>query len=385
MSFLLVALAGTALAADATFTPSVQERARAELVADKNFDGGPDGTLAVGNRARLGLAADWEERVQVFAQLQDVRLWGSEFKGDTGGEGTLFDFSANGLDMHQGYGVVKLGEGTTLKVGRQEVAWNGQRLIGAVGWTHQARSFDAVRLERNAESYGAEVLYSLLLDRPNPLTVDAERGDDVHLLGLKAGPRMESHAADVLVILRADLATGTPDATFGAHSKGKAGTFAYEAEAYGQIGEDAAGDSRFDGLVGLRGGAATDNVTAGAGADVVSATFDTLYATNHKFYGHLDMYLALPVHTQAQGLIDALVYSKFKVADSAHVGLDLHAFLSATEQEYHGFEIDLNSGWRPVKPLGVGLGVWTYVPGDFWPGSDVELGGYFQMDFKLAG
>jgi len=32
--------------------------------------------------------------------------------------------------------------------------------------------------------------------------------------------------------------------------------------------------------------------------------FNTLYATNHKFYGFMDYFLNLPVHTYGKGLMD---------------------------------------------------------------------------------
>jgi hypothetical protein len=39
-------------------------------------------------------------------------------------------------------------------------------------------------------------------------------------------------------------------------------------------------------------------------SDTTARTFDTLYATNHKFYGFMDFFLSIPAHTGGRGLQD---------------------------------------------------------------------------------
>ena len=99
---------------------------------------GDDGATSM--RVRVNLSALLERNVRVFIQLQDVRFFGEETN-------TLGDFSADNLDLHQGY--LELNHsgdaGFALRVGRQEVNFGGQRLVGVVGWTQQARSFDGAR------------------------------------------------------------------------------------------------------------------------------------------------------------------------------------------------------------------------------------------------
>jgi hypothetical protein len=383
-----------------TVQADAEERARAELMDDGSFDGDLGGNVLIGNRVRAGIRLDIGERVGVYAQVQDVRAWGSEFHPVTGGEGSLFDFAAGGFDLHQGFGELKPIQGMRLRIGRQEINWHGQRLIGAVGWTHQGRSFDALRLQWDHQRYGFEIFYSLLLDRPNPIQL-LPRSDDVHLLALRGGPRLgDVLALDVLVITRFDVALDEQLVTTGAHAQGKSSVFRYEAEAYFQGGNRGpASVSAF--LVGVRGGVSLGDPKRGgdvlAGVDVVSGdgdpidaavhAFDTLYATNHKFYGHLDLYLALPVHTAGRGLIDALVSGAVRPADGLKIGLDAHAFFAAAGNAdgYHGFELDLNASWKPLRGFSLAGGLWLYVPGGFWPVSDgPELGAYLQTAFKLG-
>ncbi len=65
--------------------------------------------------------------IRIVAEFQDVRIWGEE-------QSTLADYSADNLDLHQGFFDVELGERWAARIGRQEIAFGGERLVGAVGW-----------------------------------------------------------------------------------------------------------------------------------------------------------------------------------------------------------------------------------------------------------
>ncbi len=380
-----------------SFTPSIQERARAEVFADKTFSDELTDYWQVGNRARIGLAASFGAQVSGFVQAQDVRTWGSEYNASSLGEGTLTDYSADGLDMHQGWGQLASADGSlTLRIGRQEIAWHGQRLIGSVLWAHQGRSFDAARLQLKKEKLGAEVFYAKLLERP--VNGDDSSGikKDAHLVALRAGPRMgDSLNLDLLAINRIDQAAGGFLTTAGAHGKGKSGNFAWEAEGYAQFGSgDAA--SYLAWMAGLRAGLNIGKPYLGLGFDYLSGdddpaddqvkVFDTLYATNHKFYGHFDAYLNIPAHTVGEGIIDGMVQTRFALTEKWKLKLDGHMFMSAAPagEAFHGVEFDLNTAYKPVEVFTLSGGAWLYVPGAYW-GADAspQLAAYLMTDFQF--
>ena len=386
-----------------TFLPHVQERARFELLPDKTFAGDAVGAWAVANRARLGLEARFGEAVVVMVQLQDVRTWGSEYNAANLGEGSLFDWVANGLDMHQAWGQVNLAGGKAkLRIGRQEVAWHGQRLIGSVLWAHQGRSFDAARLFGKVDEFGYELFYAVLLNRPVTAGDINNRWEDGHLLALRAGPRLgDPLTLDGLFIANIDSGAETFLGTFGVHGKGRIDAFSWEVEAYGQAGEGPA-TTTFAYMFGVRAGATVAGGPTpylGGGFDLLSGdkdltddavhTFDTLYATNHKFYGHFDAYLALPKHTRGEGLIDGQLVTRFQLHEQVKLAFDAHVFASAAPADpdaaFHGAEFDTNIKWKPVKPVTVMAGLWVYAPGPFW-GDDPspELGVYVSTDFQIA-
>lgn len=67
--------------------------------------------------------------------LQDVRIWGDVPQ--------LNKSDVNGLSIHQAWGEVIFSNKLSLKIGRQEISYDDQRIFGSVGWAQQARSHDA--------------------------------------------------------------------------------------------------------------------------------------------------------------------------------------------------------------------------------------------------
>ena len=91
-------------------------------------------------RSRLGADFNAFENLNMFVQVQDSRIWGTE-------PSTLTNTS--NVDLHQAYfqlsDFFKLP--LDLKVGRMEVKYGPERLIGAVGWSNVGRSFDGAILK----------------------------------------------------------------------------------------------------------------------------------------------------------------------------------------------------------------------------------------------
>ena len=123
-----------------------QVRHRSERV-DKDFSDLTPGYGFSLLRSRLNMKFT-NEKNYAFIQIQDSRKFGDATN-------TLTDGSADLLDFHQAYFVISdfVTEGLKVKLGRQEVEFANQRLIGSVGWHNVARSFDGVLLSYSAEEY----------------------------------------------------------------------------------------------------------------------------------------------------------------------------------------------------------------------------------------
>lgn len=338
-------LASAAMAADVT--AGGQVRSRWEL----RDTGGTvaDDHTATRTRAELGVQLDGG--VSAFTQWQDVRVWGEEGN-------TLSDYSGNNIDLHQGWMQLQdfAGTGVDLRLGRQEISFGGQRLVGAVGWTHQGRAFDALRATwRPRASTGASVV-ELVASRLGD-TTSPSAAANATFAGVYA--TVEPLAGAELYLLYNSLASTTGQYTAGLRKTGAAAGLQYRVEGAWQTGERAGVDvAAF--MAAARVGRKVGDVDLVLWYDYLSGdddatdgkvkVFDTLFATNHKFYGFADYFLNIPVHTAGLGLQDIALKAKKSLTSGLTLGLDLHSFHLAQDagvsSTHLGEEVDLTLGWN---------------------------------------
>jgi len=313
---------------------------------DPLLGGGSDAFTSMRVRAQMDVAVT--SGVRAYVQLQDVRLWGEE-------EGTLSDFDSDGFDLHQGW--VELGDEEGLfrraRVGRQEVIFGGERLIGAVGWAPQARAFDGVVVTAGAGPFLVD-LFGLQVAE-SAADTQLEDGGLVGAYGVWA--LSDARSLDLYGFV--DLVDGeasTREGTFGARYQAESGPWVYRVEASGQLGRRRGRDvSAF--MVGVRLGRGflEQRLRATLWYDILSGDDDPVsgdlnafrapYSTGHKFYGFADLFTGIPAQTGDRGLQDIAGKLAFDVVDDWSVGVDVHAFrLAATGGGYPGRlgeEVDL--------------------------------------------
>lgn len=172
-------------------------RYEAQIDLDLDDDTRPGVNDFFTQRARFALGFDLSERLSMFLQLQDVREWGEETN-------TLLDYRADGLDMHQAWAEVRQtpGLGGTTRLGRTEFSLGDQRLVGAVDWKSQARSFDGIVQTWTAS--GGDTLQAWafqIRETASPATVN----DDMWFFGAQASGRCCAHTqGDVYLMLLHD-------------------------------------------------------------------------------------------------------------------------------------------------------------------------------------
>lgn len=360
------------LASAAEPTVKIEGQVRPRLESHTGRDGAPGGGQTfVTQRARLGATLSLEERLSVRIVVQDVRNWGEETN-------TLFDFSADGLDVHFGYFDYRPTSEVRLRVGRQPFGLHEERLIGAVEWTSQGRVFDGANLLVERGAFDLEVA-GALVGIPN------DERDDVAALGyLRTGVSGDGYVADLLYVV-----DGNGDRilhTVGGYAKG--GTVLLgRAEAYLQT--SSAGVA---GMVGVAGTfrpevAGSPWITLWAdlltGTNGNGATFDTLYATNHKFYGRAD----IAVFRQGgmadgRGLTDLAMKLGAKPSDRLALRLDGHVFragLGASQPgERVGEEVDAWAMLTVLKHFKVSAGGAVFLSP-----AEPDVWGYLMLDAFL--
>jgi hypothetical protein len=283
-------------------------------------------------RVRANLSALLEENVRVFIQLQDVRLFGEE-------SNTLSDFEADKFDLHQGF--IELSDvpsiGGILKVGRQEMALGEQRLVGAVNWTQQGRSFDGFRYTSPNQTGLKVDLFFMKLREETAATQDWESSFAGAYGTLPLG---ETGSLDLFGLMTTDgREDNGSEVTFGGLWKGKAGPVDVRLEGSLQSGERGGTDVSAHMFGARAGGKVHESTTVTLWYDYLSGdddptddevgVFNTLFATNHAFYGAADFFLNIPVHTGGLGLKDAAVKFAFVLSPTTSFKADLHHFTTA--------------------------------------------------------
>ena len=93
--------------------------------------------------------------------------------------------------------------------------------------------------------------------------------------------------------------------------------------------------------------------------------FDTLFATNHKFYGYMDYFLDIPVNTNQQGLVDAMLKTEMKVTKQAKLLFHVHDFsLFEGSVKKLGQEVDVVVDYGYNKAFSIQWGGLVFVPGE---------------------
>ena len=348
------------------------------------------------NRARLTVDGRLDIGIKGLIQLQDVRVWGEE-------EDTLFETHADGFDVHQAWAEIPLLlDGFKIRFGRQEMVFDEQRLVGAVGWTAQARSFDAIRLQYyNPEIVvGGEVFYAQLSDRetilpttPNPEDVEKDTAGVAGAYVTVKAPQegLFKHQISGYGLLDFSKSGDRERVTLGLYDKGSISIFKYRVEAYyqgGDVGGASINAFMFGGYAGV-GFGETAKIDLLFWADYLSGAenpdeagtraFDTLYATNHAFYGHADFFLNVPKQTGGRGLVDLALKTRFVPVDGLTLIADFHHFRAAQPRDGEpvlGWEVDFTAKWKPWEQATLFVGVYTFVPGPgLYEGDGARLGG----------
>lgn len=146
-------------------------RARFESFYNFDFKGSPNDTFddREGShreitllRTRLNLDADVNDYLRAYLELQDNRAFGDEDEGNDGGRKTGTDPFLNPRGTMGNLGRVDLLQGflelkslapvssalsdLSVKVGRFQMSYGGERLISEYDWSNQGRAFDGARI-----------------------------------------------------------------------------------------------------------------------------------------------------------------------------------------------------------------------------------------------
>lgn len=401
--FLLVACSLCSLYAGAQLTLSGQVRTRTE------FRDGQGAPLPVGARPafftsqRTRLQAGYNaSRVKVGVAAQDVRVWGQDVS--TINRTTTQDL--NGMMLHEAWAEVLLSDtavknkSLSLKVGRQELVYDDQRLLGNLDWLQQARRHDAAVLKYEAKGYVAHLGAAFNQNRelssgtiynntPAGNYPGNTNGGSMYksMAFLYAGKKWKGGSASFLLLndvfssFRSDPVTAAKQydsstwsrATTGFYVAHSVQQFSLTASAYHQFGRNAIGQKINANLITLAGtynagakwsvGTGMDYYSGGTNG-ATSKAFDPLYGTPHKFSGLMD-YFFVASGFGKNGLVDYFVQSKYKASGRLSFTAGVHQFNSAAAvsgfaTKSLGQEVDLVGTYVLTPQIGFEAGYSRY-------------------------
>ena len=264
------------------------------------------------------------------------------------------------FDLHQAY--LSLGNHKefplSLKLGRQELSYGEERLVGAFGWNNLGRVFDAAKLRWQTEWFGADFFSSrVVIPEDGRFNVS---NDYDYFSGMYAtSTRIPKHTLDLYFLARnsspqALAAEAAPQAlqpgardiyTLGTRlnkpkpKPGEAGAWDYTFEVAGQFGDFrdtrlGVNSARLDHLayMGVAQGGYTFADTWGSPRigleyshasgddnpnDNKHGTFENLFPTNHKFYGYMDFVSLQNIHN-IRGIFEIKPHPRLSLAAEGH-------------------------------------------------------------------
>jgi hypothetical protein len=346
---------------------SGEVRLRSEAARPSSLEEWDNFTLM---RTRIGLLATLNPQVRAFVQLQDSRVFGQA--------PTTLSPAANTFDLHQGYLELSstLGElPVALRAGRQEIVLGNERLVGAVGWHNVGRSFDAARLSLGSARTplsGGLFLATVHEGNASYRGLSGNHLEKDHwFTGAFAATRLLEGYALYDNNAHERSFSGIDRATLGARLQAPATSrFIGSLEGAYQTGSQQArvGESVVEQdiqayFAGARAGVKTGVAvlpSLGVGVDYLSGgesatgseyrAFNTLYATNHRYYGYMDLFLNPAARTKDRGLVDAMLNARTGLGRAGVLEIDVHRFslanTSGISDAEIGWELDLTYPFR---------------------------------------
>lgn len=376
-------LAGSQAVAQYTFTGQLRTRTELRDGFGNLPNQGAKPGFFTSQRARLNVGYGFE-KLKFFTSIQDVRVWGQDGS-------TISAADGNRLMLHEMWGELTFASAADsasplkveylgLKLGRQEIVYDDQRLLGNLDWLQQGRRHDAAILKFMHQGFQADLgaafnqnsetregnIYVANTATPagtNGIGVMyksmqflyvAKKFNNTKISGLFfkddfqksviTEPTLTTPAVRTFVPgVNSRLTSGFNLNSLLGNTTG-AGKLSLNLSAYYQGQNDKDGNVLDAYFASLYTGYQVGNMTVGPGFDfysgnngtrsaTVNRRFDPLYGTPHKFAGYMDYFYAPDGHGNA-GLKDFYLKTRYGT-NNLSITVDAHKFVSGNEIGYN--------------------------------------------------
>ena len=395
---LLILITGV-IAAQQTVKFSAQIRPRLEL-DNRSFNS----TIPFNNytylRTRLGVSFTPSIDINGFVQIQDARFFGGE---------TSTTADMKNVDLHQAYFKIdnffKLP--MDLKVGRMELLYSNERVIGTANWVNTGRSFDGAVLSIKGEKIKADIFSVKENEKLNA-------GDtlDQNMYGVFTDLMLaQNYKIQPFIIWQRAVPSNLLNRfTLGTYIKGDISAFTHETEFIYQFG-DITASSRKQNIAAymfaFNASYTFDESSKpliGAGIDYVSGdknsadsdynVFNTVFGTGHKFFGSMDYFINMPNDTYGLGVMDLIGKVGITPIENLKATLVGHIFTANADYKLKngstttnfGSEIDLTLSYKYNDNVTFEGGASLFSPGDIFKekkGTDTSTWFYLMAVVNL--
>lgn len=340
--------------AQAQFTLEGEFRPRSEYFGNGgNFTGGTfpaqtatdadEGFLRTTVRAALK-AKYTAETYTVFTSFQEVFAFGDRPQISAAGNGNF--------RVQEAWADLKLGASSSLKLGRQPLSYDDQRILGGLGWAQQARTHDAAvyKYKKNKFSLDLGGALNTTVDEVYNTSALFSYRDMVFVRANSKGEKLNFSFLGLVNTFQDSNVDGSNKSsliTAGIHLDYKLGGVKLTSNLFIQEGERLGGvDVKGAYLASLAAAfkltdksSLTATVERISGRNSDSAAFFPLYGTNHAFNGLIDRFY-VGNHGNAGGLNDFQLAYKTKISG---VALTLAGHYFTEQSDLDGMGNDLGS------------------------------------------
>ncbi|NGP88786.1 porin [Fodinibius halophilus] len=327
--FAIPALVQAQLSLDGELRPRTEYRNGYRTVRTADMDP----AFFTSQRARLTLQYK-TDLYKIKVAGQDVRTWG---------EVAQLQDNPN-VNIHEVWAQLKVTDAMDLKLGRQELIYDDHRLLGSVNWTQQARSHDALVVKVDNNNFKLDLGAAYNQEAQNVIGNTYTMNNYKVLSYLWLHKKMDAFNISVIGITDGFQVTDATNFryTYGTHLAYNKDAFNASGSIYLQNGDDNMRTDISAWMYAVKAGYNFGSFGLTAGYDYLSGgsvndnnpqrnVFNTLYATNHKFYGNMDYFLNVPNDTQLGGLQDIYLKATYTASEKTTLSLTYHNFALAEE------------------------------------------------------
>lgn len=326
-----------------------------------------------------------EEKWSVFLQPQFVKAYGEQFYTPQAAGGAnanaITNSSGNTADnsvlFHQGYLKYNPSDFFSLIVGREELAYGNELIIGKLNWGNVGRSFDVIRARYERGDVWSDLFVAKVVDTNTNIKTSTYKGDR-DLYGSYSSFKQVGWVDTIdLYALQLRDHEVKPDysvLTLGTRLVSKVKKADYRLEMNKQV--DMIQSSTIDGEIGYTFDDAK-KFRLGAGAFIAEADYEHYYPGWHGWLGYADLlgrknikgYNAIATYQVSEAFNLQLNYLRFFRVDPSKPAYKTNtsgAWANNSDSSDIGSEIDLTVAYKVAKGPQFRLGVSKFFEGEYF-------------------